>query len=204
MGLSPGLIAGYGFPFENGNTPMSGQRNLSFGLSLAPYAPHRYYWQVELYASSFAEKEYLVKRTPGDGSITVIQNANGERQEARILHRDSTVRSKVLTLNLVPLQLRRNFNKYIGAGMGALVSMDIQHENTPGRSAATEFLKTGDVQTLSQQFDKFSNSFSNVQQTLFADVQVGKVHVGPSIGFRYLFTFQQSNSRMVTYLTWKF
>jgi hypothetical protein len=206
MGLSPGIIAGYGFPFKNGNTPFSGQKNISFGVSLAPYAPHRYYWQVELYASSFAEKEYLVERTLGTGAFETIE-VNGKRQEGKLKYADSTVRTKVVTLHIVPLQMRYNFNKYIGAGIGTLVSLDINEQSTPHREALYELPNaTGTSQevVIQKAFDKVSSSFKDFQNTLFTDVQVGKVHVGPAIGFRYLYTFQGSSNRLITYLTWKF
>ncbi|WP_316817460.1 PKD domain-containing protein [Pedobacter nyackensis] len=206
MGLSPGIIAGYGFPFKNGNTPFSGQKNITFGASLAPYAPHRYYWQIELYASSFAEKEYLIKQIPGSERLVPIV-VNGKQQEARLKYADSTVRTKVTTLNFVPLQMRYNFNKYIGAGIGTMVSVNIDEQSTPSKQALYELANAaGTTQqvTLKKAFDKVSNSFNDFQNTLFTDVQVGKVHVGPSIGFRYLYTFQGGNNRLITYLTWKF
>jgi len=206
MGLSPGIIAGYGFPFGNGNTPFSGQKNITFGASLAPYAPHRYYWQVELYASSFAEKEYLIKQIPGNDRLVPVV-IDGKQQEARLKYADSTVRTKVITINVVPLQMRYNFNKYIGAGVGTLVSFNIDKQSTPSKQALYELVNaSGTTQqaTVKKAFDKVSSSFSDFQNTLFTDIQVGKVHVGPSIGFRYLYTFQGSNNRLITYLTWKF
>ena len=204
MGLSPGIIAGYGFPFESGNTPFSGQKNITFGLSLAPYAPQRYYWQVEIYASTFAEKEYLIKRTPGDGTIVSYAGADGRKQEARISYIDSLNKTKVLTLNVVPLQIRKNFNKYIGAGLGTLVSVNLDKQVIPSRTGLLELLQSGGTTSLTAAYDKIKSSFSDFQNTIFADVQLGKVRVGPSVGFRYLFTLQGADNRLITYLTWKF
>ena len=204
-GLSPGIIAGYGFPFESGNTPYSGQKNLTFGASIAPYAPHRYYLQGELYMSSYAEKEYLIKRTPGDGRIVVIDNANGKREEARISYIDSSAVIKVLTINLVPLQLRRNFNKYFGAGIGTMVAASLHKESLPSRTGVLELIQSpGTTTTIKQTYDKVKGGLGDFQNILFADVQLGKVHVGPSIGFRYLFTLQGTSNRIISYVTWKF
>ncbi|MET4546055.1 hypothetical protein ABIE26_003382 [Pedobacter africanus] len=206
MGLSPGIIAGYGFPFENGNTPFSGQKNISFGISLAPYAPHRYYWQVELYGSSYAEKEYLVGRKEGNDRLVPVV-IDGKQREGRLKYADSTVRTKVITINIVPAQIRYNFNKYFGAGIGTLVSFSIDEQSTPGKTALYELptaVGTMEQASIRQSFSKISKQFNNFQNTLFADVQLGKVHVGPAIGFRYLYTLQGSNNRLVTYLTWKF
>ncbi|MNR69167.1 hypothetical protein D3C85_1942340 [compost metagenome] len=58
--------------------------------------------------NSFAEKEYLIKHTPGDGKFIVVQNANGKREEAKVDYIDSTAVIKVVNINIVPLQLRYN------------------------------------------------------------------------------------------------
>ncbi|NQX39742.1 hypothetical protein SAMN05421820_106140 [Pedobacter steynii] len=199
-GLSPGIIAGYGFPFESGNTPFSGQKNITFGLSIAPYSPHRYFLQAELYMNSFSEKEFLIKRTPGNGRFIPVPN----RKEEKIDYIDSTARIRVLTINLVPLQIRRNFNKYFGAGIGTLVSFNLDKQATPLRTIVLEATATGASPPIIKSFKKISSSFNDFQNTLFADIQVGKVHIGPAIGFRYLYTLQHSNNRLITYLTWKF
>ena len=205
MGLSPGIIAGYGFPFESGNTPSSGQKSITFGASLAPYAPHRYYWQLELYMNNYSEKEYLIAHTPGDGRIIGLATADGRKQEYKLTGIDSTAIIKAVTINIVPLQLRRNFNKYIGAGLGTLVSFNLNKQALPSRSATLEAIQSpGNINTIKQTFEKVSSGFNDFQNTLFADVQIGKVHVGPSIGFRYLFTLQNTSNRLITYATWKF
>lgn len=199
-GLSPGIIAGYGFPFESGNSPFSGQKNITFGLSIAPYAPHRYFLQAELYMNSFSEKEFLIKRTPGNGRFISVPN----RKEEKIDYIDSTAKIRVVTINLVPLQIRRNFNKYFGAGIGTLVSFNLDKQATPLRTIVLEATAAGSSPPISQSFKKISSSFNDFQNTFFADIQLGKVHVGPAIGFRYLYTLQHSNNRFITYLTWKF
>jgi hypothetical protein len=199
-GLSPGIIAGYGFPFESGSSPFSGQKNITFGLSIAPYAPHRYFLQAELYMNSFSEKEFLIKRTPGNGRFILVPN----RKEEKIDYIDSTAKIRVVTINLVPLQIRRNFNKFFGAGIGTLVSFNLDKQATPLRTIVLEATAAGASPPIIKSFEKVSSSFNDFQNTFFADIQVGKVHVGPAIGFRYLYTLQHSNNRLITYLTWKF
>ncbi|HTM97401.1 MAG TPA: hypothetical protein VL088_01590, partial [Pedobacter sp.] len=116
MGLSPGLIAGYGFPFETYKKNYMNNKNIVIGASLAPYAPHRYYWQVEAYLNSFKEGADLIS-SEGLGKDTVVN-----RIPYRILSKDYTKYKKVSTLNIVPAQLRYNVNKFVGVGAGALVS----------------------------------------------------------------------------------
>ena len=205
MGLSPGIIAGYGFPFENESTPYSGQNNLYFGASIAPYAPHRYFLQAEVYMSTYAEKEFLVERTPGNGRIVALDNADGRKEEFRLNYIDSTAVIKATTINIVPIQLRRNFNKFIGAGLGSLVSFTIDKQSLPSRQAFFESVKSpGTMKTMAESYDRIKSSFSDFQNTMFVDIQIGKVHVGPSIGFRYLYTLQDKGNRMIAYATWKF
>ncbi|MES2827776.1 MAG: hypothetical protein V4687_06470 [Bacteroidota bacterium] len=204
-GFSPGVIAGYGFPLERGNTPAAGQKSLSLGASIAPYAPHRYFLQAELYASYYSEKEYLINRTDGGGRVVVLDGANGRKEEFRINYIDSTAKIKALTINIVPIQLRRNFNKYFGAGIGSLISFNLKKESLPSRSGVLESLVTpGTTTTIKENYAKLKNGISDFQNTIFADIQVGKVHVGPAIGFRYLYTIQNTSNRLITYLTWKF
>ena len=201
MGLSPGLILGYGFPFETDNKNYLNSKNVVIGASLAPYAPHRQYWQVELYLSSFKENAYLVNSS-GPAKDTIIN-----RIPYRILNKDYTQFKKVSTLNLVPAQIRYNINKYIGAGAGALVAIDLYNKttdvldytlNTQGANGTTT---TSDLQVIANDMKK---KFTNTNVSFFADVQLGLVRVGPSIGFRYYFDPKTNNNRMGTYVTWKF
>ena len=42
MGLSPGLILGYGFPIKTNQQIYGNSKNLTVGASLAPYSPHKF------------------------------------------------------------------------------------------------------------------------------------------------------------------
>ncbi|MNT74843.1 hypothetical protein D3C72_2136920 [compost metagenome] len=112
-----------------------------------------------------------------------------------------------MTINIVPLQMRYNFNKYFGAGVGTMVSIDVDKQSTPKKEAHYEVpnaVGVGQEVIIKNAFDKVSSSFKDFQNTMFADIQVGKVRVGPALGFRYLYTFQGNGNRLITYLTWKF
>jgi len=155
--------------------------------------------------SSYAEKEYLVSRTPGDGRIVVLDDANGRREEFSVNYVDSIAVTKAVTLNMVPLQLRRNFNKFFGAGIGTLMSFSLDKQSLPSKKGVLESIKSpGNFRTVEGSYDKITSSFKDFQNTMFVDVQAGKVHVGPAIGFRYLYTLQDKGNRLITYLTWKF
>lgn len=198
MGLSPGIILGYGFPFETNNQNFLNSKNIVIGASLAPYAPHRTYWQVELFLNTFKENTYLVSSTT-TAKDTVINNT-----PYRIDKKDYYKTKKVITINAVPLQVRYNLNKYVGAGAGALVSLNLYDKDIDElRYNLTAANGVGKLN-----LDRIANSskkhFSDLNASLFADVQFGLVRVGPSIGFRYLYDPKTNNNRMASYVTWKF
>ena len=199
MGLSPAIILGYGFPFETDNTNYLNNKNFVVGASLAPYAPHRYYWQVELYLSSFKENTYLVSSTIPQQRDTVIG-----KTAYRIDKKDYFKTMKVATINAVPLQFRYNINKYLGAGAGTLVSLDLYNNTTNllkyDLTAFTDQSKAN-IDVIANEVKK---QFADARVSFFADVQLGLVRVGPSIGFRYMFDPKTNNNRMATYVTWKF
>lgn len=198
MGLSPGIILGYGFPFETDNQNFLNNKNIVIGASLAPYAPHRTYWQVELFLNTFKENTYLVSSTT-TAKDTVINNT-----PYRIDQKDYYKTKKVMTINAVPLQVRYNLNKYVGAGAGTLVSLNLYDKDIDElKYNLTAANGVGKIN-----LDRIANSskkhFSDLRASFFADVQFGLVRVGPAIGFRYLYDPKTNNNRMASYVTWKF
>jgi hypothetical protein len=199
MGLSPGLILGYGFPFETDNRNFLNNKNVVIGASLAPYAPHRSYWQAEIYLNSFKENTLLVNTLVGGLKDTVINKV-----PYRVDRKDYYRTTKILTINAVPLQFRYNINKFIGAGAGTLVSLHVYDKS----STTIKYRLIGtQAGTTNQELDVLANEtkekFTNIRTSFFADIQLGLVRVGPSIGFRYIFDPKSNNNRMGTYVTWK-
>jgi len=198
MGLSPGIILGYGFPFETDNKNYLNNKNIVMGASLAPYAPHKYYWQVELYLSAFKENSYVANSVTNGRDTLIGKNFY------RIDKKDHIKTTKVITLNAVPLQFRYNINKYIGAGAGTLCSVNVYNKSTDVLNynlSAPNGLPPLNLEILANESKRH---FVDAKVSLFTDVQLGLVHVGPSIGFRYMYDPKTNNNRMATYVTWKF
>ncbi|MNK09100.1 hypothetical protein D3C87_270500 [compost metagenome] len=202
MGLSPGVIVGYGFPFETDNSNYLGRKNVVVGATLSPYASHRYYWQVELYFNSFNERTYRVSANSdakGDTSITNIRY--------QIMDKQLYKTTKVATINAVPLQMRYNLHKYVGVGAGALVAIDMYNRTS---SELRYKLRTqnasGTVTDIdfNRAMDELKENFSEVRASFFADIQLGLVRVGPALGLRYIYDPKTNNNRMTTYVSWKF
>ena len=203
MGLSPGIIAGYGFPLQAETSNYLSHKNIVIGATLSPYASHKYYWQVEMYLNSFLETTSLV---PGSNVFTkrdtVINNV-----DYKIAEKELYQTQKVMTINVVPLQLRYNINKFIGAGIGALVALDVYHKTTEELryKLTTQNAAGVPIQIdLDKNLGTFKKSFSEVSTSLFLDLQLGLVRVGPALGLKYIYDPKTNNNRMATYVSWKF
>ena len=202
MGLSPGVIVGYGFPFETDNNNYLNHKNIALGATLSPYASHRYYWQVELYFNSFNEKTYRIPMDTEVRKDTIINNV-----AYQIMDKQLYKTTKVATINAVPLQMRYNLNKYVGIGAGALVALDMYNRTSSElRYKLRSQNASGTVSDvdLNRAMDDLKDSFSEVRASLFADIQLGLVRVGPALGFRYIYNPKTNNNRMTTYVSWKF
>ncbi|OOQ59814.1 DUF7849 domain-containing protein [Mucilaginibacter pedocola] len=197
MGISPGIIVGYGFPIQSKSNNYLTQSNFTIGATISPYSTFGKYLQTELYFSSFRE-------TAETRSITGIRkDTSVDAGKYLITSRTQTRSTKVTTINVVPVSLRWNFNTYFGAGVGALLALDI---NNTAKNNITYGLTgtngTPDI-TVNALSEKISNSFSDIRTTFFADVVVGRVRVGPSLGLRYYYDPKTSASQMTTYVAWK-
>jgi hypothetical protein len=199
MGLSPALILGYGFPFETDNQNYLNNKNIVIGGSLAPYAPHRTYWQAEAYLTSFKENTFLVSTARGGLKDTVVNKI-----PYRVDRKDHYKTTKIITINAVPLQVRRNFNRYIGAGIGTLVSVDLSDKAVDELKYRLIEAQSGNASEFDLIANEVNHKFANIKASVFADVQLGLVRVGPAIGFRYIYDPKSSSNRMATYVTWKF
>jgi len=196
-GLSPGIIAVYGSATRKPQNILSGGNNFSFGLSLSPYSPFKKYLQYELYLSTFQETESLLNRT--EGGDTVIA-----RIPYQINYRETRRLSRLVSIDAVPVQVRYNFNKFIGAGAGAMVSVNLNSVYKDVRTISATEVKTGETTVASKESDEEKKRFTNWKTALFADVQLGKVRVGPALGLRYLQALNSSDNRFSMYLTWRF
>src|SRR5690606_36272764 len=119
--------------------------------------------------------------------------------------------TKRLNLDFVPAHLRYNINNSIGLGIGALTSLTIS-ENTAiiqrtnlldySRNAASgskEPEKIHDDILL----DKNNRSFTIVNASVFADLQLGLVRKGPALGIKYLQGVSNKYNRIFMYLSFK-
>lgn len=197
MGLSPALIAGFSFPLQSKSSNYLTQKNITLGASIAPYSPYKKFLQAEAYLSDYQEASQTQ-------SVTANKDTTIGKLPYRITNRTRNVYTKVTTLNIVPISLRYNINTYIGAGAGVLVSVDLNNKiksDINSTLAGVNGVASTNVYAVSEKAKKI---FSDMRASVFADVVVGLVRVGPAIGFRYFYDPKSSVSQMSTYVTWKF
>ena len=193
-GKSFGIIAGYNLFFgKNGKD----ENYFSIGVSLSPYAPYRKYLQEELYLGYLQFPEKLIyNRT--ENKDTVINSGT-----FHIFQREGFAKSKIIKLDLVPVQLRYNFFNWMGAGVGSILSFDAYTKIT-NRQVIHMQQQPNPTPIIIEKTYPTSNWFTNVDVAVFADVQFGRVRVGPVLGARYIHYFRVPRNGLYAYLAWRF
>lgn len=194
-GLSPGIIAGYGF--LPGDKPDAGKNNFVAGVTLSEYAPYKRYWQWELYVQQHSSYEQLIGRR--DGGDTLI---NG--RDYKLAYRERYNKIRVLSIEAVPLSFRYNFSGLLSAGTGMLVSAELNRTTTQYYRAVVAPNTQQPPVVPDKEESHASESLANWRGALFADVQLGRVRVGPAIGLRFLQYTNPAHQLLLLYGSWKF
>lgn len=194
-GFSPGIIAGYNMNVGDRLANIS-PTQYQIGFTLSEFAAWRKYFQFELYLQpSKTFENLLARRTTGD---TII---NG--QIFLIDYRNTYERIKVLSVEAVPLHFRYNLSSFASVGAGGLVAAEISRETSTRIEAKLVRPNPRDTMTVENISGKLKENGSSFRGALFADVQLGRVRVGPAAGIRFLQYFNPSHRRLVLYLHWK-
>ena len=193
-GRSFGMIAGYHFFFGNNSKD---NNYFSIGGSLSPYAPHRKHLQGELYLGYLQFPEKLIANR-NENKDTVINNTL-----FHIFQREFYVKSKIIKLDMVPLQLRYNLFNWIGAGVGTILSFDA-YSKINNREVIYMQQQPNPTPVIIGKAYPTTTWFTNFDAAVFADVQVGRVRVGPVAGLRFLHYFRNPRNGLYVYAAWRF
>lgn len=192
-GRSIGVIAGYNF-FLGEN--VKDENYFSIGGSISPFAPHRKYLQGELYLGYMQFPEKMIDQRTENKDTVINSNM------FHIFGRETFAKSVIIKLDMVPVQLRYNINDWIGAGIGPILSFNaynrfknrqIIHMQQPPNPGMTVIEKS------------FPTSiwFTGFDAAAFADVQFGRVRVGPVLGVRFIHYFRAPRNCLYAYLAWR-
>jgi len=192
--LSPVFMAGYEMAFGRDAVTSDG---IVTGVGIAPLAPYLPYLQMELYYKAG------VRTTTTDISVNEKGSVFIDSLKRRFEYDrfDSVKTSKVSQIKLIPLQIRHNINNYISVGAGAVVTADMGGDIETSNHYS--FINANGVQMPYRTLVKEKiKAFSNWKARPFFDVQVGKVKLGPHLGFRYYYNGKNSSFGYI-YAGWR-
>ncbi len=191
-GISPGIVVGYSIPL--GNTPAA-TRNI--GVTLSEYAAYKRYFQWELFLQpNYTYENFVGRRFGGDTTIN--------RVNYKVEYRDIYRKEKVMSIEAVPLQLRYNLASFASAGAGGIVSTEINRTTTRFVRTRLQQPNSANLDFVEGEQGTKTQSFATWRGGLFADVQLGKVRVGPAAGIRYVHYFKPTYQSILLYVSWKF
>lgn len=199
-GLSIGAKAG-----SNVIGGLMNSENYFAGVTLSPYKSYRGYWQAEVMVG-----RHTYADTVSYEQMTLRADRNYDLYE---IHQRSRYTNTMLYI--VPASYRYNLNAFIGLGAGVQLSTaasetvkkNATHEyylygaqTANGQKPFKERLSSQDYTTATS--DKAT--FTEWNTALFADVVLGSSRIGPSLGVRYHYCFNEPNTQWQFYAAWKF
>jgi hypothetical protein len=195
-GNSPALMAGY-----NTYTGAKGKSNREenyfvIGAGISPFSPYKKYLQAEVFLGFLNQPEKLLMNQT-ENKDTVINATT-----YRIIGREIYGKSRIILLDLVPLQLRYNINNWIGIGSGAMLSFDA-YTKWKNRELLKLIQQPNPTPISMEKTYTNSSWFNRFDISLFGDLQFGRARVGPVLGIRYLHFFRYPQNRLLFYAAWR-
>lgn len=200
-GISIGAKAGY-----NSFPDLQDSKSYFVGATISPYKSYKKYLQAEIMLGTH---EFADFSTDGDGvPVEVVQLSDGTVVDSAMRFDEISNSYSKLTIDVVPISFRYNLNGVIGLGIGPQISLDVSNkvEKTINSSYYTYFnqrigkLIDGAATSISST-DKVP--FSDIKYGIFGDITIGASRIGPSIGARYIYNFNEPNSQLHFYAIWK-
>ncbi|SDX99426.1 PKD domain-containing protein [Lutibacter oricola] len=197
-GISIGAKAGY-----NSFPDLENSKSYFVGATISPYKSYKKYWQSEIMIATheYSELKNLVKETGMiDAAGAIIDNA--------LLEKETNLEYNKINIDVVPISFRYNLNGVVGLGVGPQVSLDISNKSE-GSSTSNYFyyfneVKGDPIDFLNTKEDiNESKSFTDIKYGVFADITIGASRIGPSLGARYIYNFNEPHSQLHFYAIWK-
>lgn len=207
-GISPAIIAGYQMGFNDELNPNA----FLVGAALAPYSPYKTYFQVEAYLGLYGEDSYnnLQTLTRDKYKVLDVQGPNGiTSMEYRIVKSGYRKTRKLVTLNLIPLEVRNNLNDWLSVGAGLWLRGNL-YENiskTPKMNLTplpnNSIFSDTTLLLLENKETVPTKNFSHINIGGFLDMNIGRVRVGPALGVRFYHFFNPDKTGLMLYAIWR-
>ncbi len=193
-GISIGAKAGYIY------TPSKDKsREVFAGITVSPFKSYRGYFQSEFFisAASFEDLKNFETSDLNDIGIESIERFSEKNKENNI------------TAYLVPISYRYNLNNFLAVGAGVQLKLDFQSKISTETTGEAFLSIPGRGEIRDEENDSFqktecTENFSNFNSGVFIGVNAGGVRIGPSVGVRYVFNFNEPTSQIQAYAIWKF
>ena len=198
-GISIGVKAGY-----NSYMDVKDSKSYFVGATISPYKSYKKYLQAEFMISTHEFGDFK----SASEQLGPIDLDQGVIIDSAIRFDETNSEITKLNIDVVPVSFRYNLNGIIGLGVGPQLSFDISNKinNTTNSSYFTYYKEIiGDpIETLNEAIETKSNSsFSDIKYGVFGDITVGASRIGPSVGVRYLYNFNEPHSQLHFYAIWK-
>ncbi len=195
-GISPALIAGYlkGFNEEQGE-----RSPFIVGAALAPYSPYRAYFQAEVYLGIYGKAKtsrFHPLEQPRDTGILGGKYI--------VTGRGSSTERRLMSLNVVPLEIRKNWNDWFGMGAGLWLKSNLYEKTSVTSQTRLMNFRDSTILDLVGKTVREKHSFTNINPAAFVDVNVGRVRAGPALGIRLLHFFSPAKTGLMVYGIWRF
>ena len=193
-GISLGVKAGYSF-----NTNQDNASEYFGGITISPYKSYRGYLQAEVFASTKNYDEF--------------REFTEETVNGPFINRydfTETAEVKNFTGYLVPASYRYNLNNFIAMGAGIQMKLDISQKTTTETTGAYSLLIPSENTVIRDESqDTFTRTTTdcdcvNFKTGVFAGLNIGGARIGPSVGARYVYYFDDDNRQIQVYGIWKF
>ncbi|MCZ8196145.1 MAG: PKD domain-containing protein [Flavobacterium sp.] len=184
------------------------------GATISPYKSYRWYWQSELYYTTFKNENLSqigelvpVEYIPG------IPLSNGTIATTGTSQTTSKTNTSKSNMEIVPVSLRYNVNNYIGIGFGPQFSANLNQKTETETETRFFYRQDGPAGFETLEFTNLKKNettsetvkpFKEIQTSVFADVTFGFARIGPSVGARYYKSFEQDSDYWQFYAIWKF
>ena len=174
------MKAGYGFDPD----AALGDGYFFIGASVSPYKSWRIYPQLELLTGLRGRQDEGARSFQD----TLVLNVTPDVKRFEV--RDSTVRgSRGFVSFEVPFLLRKNFNRWVGMGIGGSARVVLDNGEdliSVTKARYSQVLGQAVVQITKPETVSSSRDYTatRARYTVFADLTLGSVRAGPNVGIR--------------------
>ncbi|WP_281989390.1 DUF7619 domain-containing protein [Aquimarina aggregata] len=193
-GISIGAKAGY---ITSPN--LNNYKEYFLGATISPFKSYKAYYQAELFFSSGSYNEtrdFETRNVQADGTVNLIRLRESNNFNTTSIY-------------AVPGSIRYNLNNFMAIGTGIQLKIDATLNNDrETNGTGFQIIQNGNERPNpdlnSFNAEEIDDSFTNLQTGVFIGINLGTVRIGPSLGIRYVYSFDSPNSQIQFYGIWKF